>query len=308
MCTAVTYKTKDFYFGRNFDYEKSFGEGVVMMPREFSYPGVGEQGYAVLGTAHIASGIPLFYDAVNEKGLCIAALNFEGNASYGEDVGKSVALAVHELIPYILKKAGTVDEAVGLMNEIYLTDKAFSSEYKVSQLHWMLADENRCITAEPVNGEIKIFENTVGVLTNNPPFEYQMFALNNYFALSPDRKECSFGTQLEAYSRGMGAIGLPGDFSSQSRFVKASFVKLNSCSEGGEEESVSQVFHILSSVAQVRGCVALGQNEYEATLYSACINASKGIYYYKTYNAMQVKKVEMDKQCLQGNSLAFYPM
>ncbi len=308
MCTAITYKTKDFYFGRNFDYEKSFGEGVTLMPRGFSYPGMEGAGYALLGTAHIASGVPLFFDAVNEKGLCIAALNFEGNASYGVGEERKVRLAVHELIPYVLKKAATVDEAVGLMNEICVTDATFSSEYKASQLHWMLADENRCVTAEPINGKIKIFENTVGVMTNNPPFDYQMFALNNYLALSPGEKECAFGTKLETYSRGMGAIGLPGDFSSQSRFVKAAFVKLNSRSESGETESVSQVLHILSSVAQVRGCVKVGQNEYEATLYSACINAGKGIYYYKTYNSIQVKKVEMYKDRIDGNSLSFYPM
>ena len=86
MCTAATYQTSDFYFGRTLDYESSYGEEIVILPRKYKLPflhmGVSEQHYAIIGTAHIANGYPLFYDAVNEKGLCMAGLNFVGNACY----------------------------------------------------------------------------------------------------------------------------------------------------------------------------------------------------------------------------------
>lgn len=92
---------------------------------------------------------------------------------------------------------------------------------------------------------------------------------------------------LNPYSRGMGGMGLPGDLSSQSRFVRVSFVKMNSLSGDSEEESVSQFFHILGSVDQQRGCCKLGEDKYEITLYTSCCNTDKGIYYYNTYDNHQ---------------------
>ena len=123
------------------------------------------------------------------------------------------------------------------------------------------------------------------MLTNNPPFPQQLFALNNYRALSPRTPASTFaeGLDLTAYSRGLGGLGLPGDLSSQSRFVRAAFVRMNAKSGSGEAESVNQFFHILHSVEQQRGCCELDGGKYEITLYTSCCNADKGIYYYTTY-------------------------
>lgn len=88
MCTAATYKTKDFYFGRTLDYEFSYGDDVTVTPRnyvfDFRHEGKLESHYAIVGMAHVADGYPLYYDAVNEKGLGMAGLNFVGNAKYQE--------------------------------------------------------------------------------------------------------------------------------------------------------------------------------------------------------------------------------
>ena len=146
----------------------------------------------------------------------------------------------------------------------------------------------------------------MGVLTNNPPFPYQMFHLNNYRALSVDTPENGFGTDLNAYSRGLGGLGLPGDLSSQSRFVRVAFTKLHSLSGSGEESSVSQFFHILGSVDQQRGLCRLGENEYEITLYTCCCNVTKGIYYYTTYDNHQITALDMHREDLDGNRLIAY--
>ena len=94
MCTAATYKTNDFYFGRTLDYESSYGEEIVIMPRNFplNFVNMGRIAthYAVIGTAHVAQDYPLFYDAANEKGLAMAGLNFVGNAFYRDDIENSV--------------------------------------------------------------------------------------------------------------------------------------------------------------------------------------------------------------------------
>ena len=106
----------------------------------------------------------------------------------------------------------------------------------------------------------------------------------------------------------MGAIGLPGDLSSQSRFVRAAFTKSNSVSGSSEEESVSQFFHILGSVSQTKGCCNLGAGVYEITMYTSCCNATKGIYYYTTYNNQQITAVDMRKADLNSGRLTHYPL
>ena len=103
-------------------------------------------------------------------------------------------------------------------------------------------------------------------------------------------------------------MGLPGDLSSLSRFVKATFTKMNSLSGESESESISQFFHILGSVYQQRGCVHMGENQYEITIYSSCCNTDKGIYYYTTYENSQITGVDMHKENLDGSELVNYPL
>lgn len=314
MCTAATYKTKDFYFGRTLDYESSYGEEIVVMPRNFRLDflnmGVYENHYAVIGTAHIAQGYPLFYDAVNEKGLAMAGLNFVGNAYYGKNIDGRDNVAQYEFIPWILSRCSSTAEAKELISRINITDTPFNEQMPAGQLHWIIADREQTITVESVRDGIKVYDNPAGVLTNNPPFNEQMFRLNDYMHLSPKQPQNNFSSKLDlkTYSRGMGAIGLPGDLSSQSRFVRAAFVRANSVSGSSETESVSQFFHILGSVDQQRGCCDVGEGRYEITIYTSCCNADKGIYYYNTYNNHQISAVDMHKEDLDGSRLVSYPM
>ena len=177
-----------------------------------------------------------------------------------------------------------------------------------SPLHWIISDKESSITVESVKDGLKIYDNPVGVLTNNPTFDMQMFNLNNYMSLSIEQPVNNFSKKLnlETYSRGMGALGLPGDLSSVSRFVKATFTKMNSISGNSESESISQFFHILGSVYQQRGCVHMGEDKYEITIYSSCCNMDKGIYYYKTYENSQITGIDMYKENLEGSKLISY--
>lgn len=314
MCTAATYQTQDFYIGRTLDYEFSYGEQVTVTPRNypfaFRHKGNMDSHYAMIGMAHIAGGYPLYYDAVNEKGLGMACLNFVGNAHYKEAIRGRDNIAQFEFIPWILGKCATVKEAKRLLERINLINTPFSEKMPVAQLHWLIADGNEAITVETMKDGMHVYDNPVGVLTNNPPFDEQMFQLNNYMNLSPKAPQNHFCEKLplHTYSRGMGALGLPGDLSSQSRFVRAVFVKMNSVSGTSETESVSQFFHILGSVDQQRGCCDLGDGKYEVTLYTSCCNTDKGIYYYTTYNNHQITAVNMFKENLDGAALIRYPM
>ena len=314
MCTAATYKTKDGYFGRTLDYEFSYGNEITITPRNYQFNFRNTESmnthYAIIGMAYVAGNYPLYYDAINEKGLGIAGLNFVGNAAYNKPVENKTNIAQFELIPWILGQCSTVKDAKALLDNINIIDTPFSDELPLAQLHWIIADKEEAVTVESMADGLHIYNNPVGILTNNPPFNIQMFSLNNYMNLSPKNPENKFSDKLplHPYSRGMGAIGLPGDLSSASRFAKVAFTKMNSVSGDSEEESVSQFFHILGSVDQQRGCCEVHDGKYEITIYTSCCNLDKGIYYYTTYNNHQISAVDMHRENLDSDKLVRYPM
>lgn len=314
MCTAATYQTKDFYMGRTLDYEFSYGEEITVTPRRYPFAfHCGERTdshYAMIGTAHVARDYPLYYDAVNEKGLGMAGLNFVGNAQYREPGSSRRGVAPYELIPFVLSRCATLGQARELLRGLEPENIPFGGGLPAAQLHWLIADRSGAAVVEPTGGGLAVYDDPAGVLTNNPPFMQQMFSLNNYMGLSPAPPVNRFSDRLPlaAYSRGMGAMGLPGDLSSASRFVRAAFTRLHAVSGDGEEESVGQLFHILGSVEQTRGCCEVSPGTYELTIYTGCWNADRGIYYYTTYTNRRITAVELHREKLDGSALIRYPM
>ena len=314
MCTAITYTTKDHYFGRNLDLQFSYNETVTITPRNYIFNfrkmGALVNHYAIIGMAYVADDYPLYYDATNEKGLSIAGLNFPENADYKPYAEGKNNITPFELIPWILGQCATVTEAEALLKRINLLKENFSDKLPLSPLHWILADKESAVTLEPLADGLKISENPIGILANNPPFEFHMLNLTQYLNLTSQPPENRFGQaiDLKPFSLGMGSIGLPGDMSSPSRFIKAAFTKLNSRCGNTESESISQFFHILSSVTQQRGLTCVHGNEYEFTRYSSCCNANKGIYYYTTYENSQITAVDMHQENLDGAELLSYPL
>lgn len=313
MCTAITYKTDNFYFGRTLDYEICYNETVTFTPHKFPFKFTNgrklNSHYAIIGMAYVCDNYPLYFDAMNEKGLCMAGLNFVGNAFFGKEKENKDNVAVYEFIPWVLSQCESVKEVRHLLEKINLTDTPFSDNLPTAQLHWLIADKAQAITAECMKDGLHIHNNSVGVLTNNPPFPYQMHNLNNYVNLSSAQPVNNFSADIDfqLYSRGMGAIGLPGDLSSQSRFVRASFVKMNSVSDNDEASSVNQFFHILGSVDQQKGCCKVDGN-YEITLYTSCMNADKGIYYYTTYGNHQISAIDMHAEDPDLKNIITYPL
>ncbi len=312
MCTAITYHTKDHYFGRNLDLEYSYCETVTITPRNYPFHFRKLQPlqhhYAIIGMAYVVDDYPLYYDGVNEKGLAMAGLNFPGNAVYYEEAAELDNVAPFEFIPWILGQCATIAEVRTYLSKINLVKLAYSEQLPLSPLHWIISDKEESITVEAVAEGLRIYKNPVGVLTNNPPFEFMMNYLANYRDLSAGASvnRLSDKVNLATYCQGMAAMGLPGDYSSASRFVKAAFTKLNSVSGETENESVSQFFHILSSVEMPRGCVALGEENYDITVYSSCMNQDQGIYYYVTYDNRQIQGVDMYREELESSELKSY--
>ena len=312
MCTCINFKNKDVYFGRNLDLEYSFGEKVVITPRNYEFnlkkDKTFKTKYAMIGMATVIDNYPLYAEACNEKGLSIAGLYFPGNAYYSKAKEGKINLTPFEFIPWLLGTYQSIAEVRELINNLNLINISFKENLPLAPLHWMISDSRECIVIEQMIDGLKIYDNPIGVLTNNPPFYYHQLNLNNYMHLMPNNAQNNFSNSLDlrTYGQGMGAIGLPGDNSPASRFVRAAFNKLNSVSENKEESNVTQFFHILDSVSMVKGSTITNEGKYDITTYSCCINTSKGIYYYKTYDNNQITAITMNDENKNSSNLAIH--
>ena len=308
MCTAIAYKNGESYFGRNLDLERGYGERVVVTPRNFPLKLRLEKPltshYAIIGMATVYKNFPLYYEGANEKGLGMAGLNFPNNAVYRPFDKEKINIVPFEFIPWVLGKCSCVDEAKTLLKNVNLVSASFSESLPLTPLHWMISDKQKSIVVESLKDGVRVQDNPFGVLTNNPPFDFHKINLNNFMHLHAKGAKNMFSDtfNFHNYSLGMGALGLPGDFSSASRFVKAFFVKENSVSKKNERENVNQFFHILSCVAMPKGCVWTSGG-FEFTRYSSCINLNRGVYYFKTYQNQTVKSLNLTSVNLNDTHL-----
>ena len=298
MCTAICYRSNASYFGRNLDLYRGYAESVVITPRNYEIKMRCEMPlkshYAMIGMATVIDNFPLYYEATNEKGLSMAGLNFPDKAVYYSFAEEMENVSPFELIPWILAQCANVDEAKAMLKKINLVNIDFNEQLPLSPLHWMISDKKCSVVAEPLKDGLKVYDDPFDVLTNNPPFEYHYANVSNYMGLSTGQAISQFEERIPVknYSLGMGALGLPGDYSSASRFIRALFVKENSVSEYNEKSNVNQFFHILNSVAMPKGCVQASEG-FEYTRYSSCCNVDKGIYYYTTYDNFEITSINM---------------
>ncbi len=314
MCTALSFSTTDHYFGRTLDLDRFFWEEVCVMPRRFplSFRQMGQmpEHYALIGMASVVDGVPLFYEAANEHGLAMAGLNFPGNAWYGPLRSGRDNIAPFELIPWILCQCKTTAEAEPLLSRLHLADIPFSESLPLSPLHWILSDRDRSLVIESRKDGLHIHENPTGVMTNNPPFEYQLANWENYRHLRNDNALVlrEDPPDYSSYCQGLGAVGLPGDVSSMSRFVRIAFGRENAVHPEGEAASVGQFFHLLASVAMIKGVCKTDAGTWDITGYTACINTDRGLYYYTTYGNQRISCVDMYRTDLDGSTVARFPL
>lgn len=281
MCTALTYAGTDFYFGRNLDLDRDYGERVTVMPRSFSFPmkcmpDLTEH-YALIGMSVISDGYPLFFEATNEKGLSMAGLNFPDNAFYNEKKEDALNLAPYELIPYLLGKCSCLSQLRKEAEKLNIVSIPFNKSFPLSPLHWIISDKSGSLTIESRKDGLKIFENPCGVLSNNPVFEKQMLNL-------------------------IRAQELPGDFSSESRFIRGAYLTENTSPKKSEKESIGQFFRMLSLVSVPEGFIETDGKPH-FTRYSCCCNTDKGIYYYNRCEDYKTQSVDMYKWNLNTDKL-----
>jgi choloylglycine hydrolase len=311
MCTAVNINHKKNLFGRTLDLDLSYGEKVIVFPRELPFDYIYEKPphthAAIIGSAIIFGGKPLFFDAANEYGLAMAGLNFPGNAVYHQPKRGRLNLASFELIPYILGYCKSLDEARAILTKLNVTPDCVDPSLPPSPLHWLIADKSGAVTLEATIEGLKYYENPFGVLTNNPPFPYHVANISNYMSLSDRQPQNLICPELDLapYSGGMGAMGLPGDFSSASRFARAFFVK---CHLDKTKEPISDFFHLTDAISVPKGCVKTADMRDFTTLYTSCIDLDEKIYYFTTATCRTIRAIKLTQALAEKKSITEFPM
>ena len=348
MCTAIGWQGKHFMFGRNLDLEYGFRERVTQVARgsflRFAAMPPVRTAYAMLGMAAEDGGFPLFAEAVNERGLCAAGLYFPhsarmraagdmrkgeraaeekaatagdiqgaGGAAEEQAAAAGRAVAPHEMVAALLARCADTRQARAFLQGAEVVSIPYKN-YPVPALHWLVADRYGCFVAEPAEGGLRLYDDPAGVLANEPPFPFQMHNLHAYRHLTAAEPACGFGMPLQALYHGTGGVGLPGDATSPSRFVRAAFYRANSApfDGGGAEESIgrgegedeadvaeqdaAQMFHMLSAVEMVRGGVLTEEGRPCYTRYACCIDADAGVYYLKRYGSLGAEKFTLHRQ------------
>ena len=327
MCTALLLRNKNKnLFGRNMDIESFFGQKIVITPRNYvwkrKFGSEFVQKYATIGMAMIFVDqdkyeYPLYAEAANEKGLAVAGLNFPSTAHYpkanfNEDV---IQITPFELIPWILANFSTTKEVKEYFNKhhIEIVDEPISPNLPLAPLHFIVGDKNdESIVIEPCIDGLKIYDNKIGLLTNNPTFDWQLINLSFYQNLRSKQKD-SFNWAdytIKSFGQGFASVGLPGDWTPPSRFVRTAFLKATTPElELDNEQLLSQFFHILDNVAMVSGSIVVASekdDKYDITLYTSCIDLQETIYYCKTYYNNQLSAYCLHNENLDGKELIKY--
>ena len=302
MCTAINETVGRHIFGRTLDLECSLGESVVITPRRFPlfflHTRELRQHYALIGTAHIMEGVPLYYDAANEEGLCAAALNFPLFARYLPPSREERSLASFEVIPRVLATAKNVEEAIRFLSNARITDESVSARLAPTPLHWIFADKSAAITVEQGEGGLKIHDNPYGVLTNSPDFPSQTYNLERYLHIILGKE-----TAEGMHSRGLCDFGIPGDATSGSRLVRALFTKMRAIPESEKTAALSRFFHIMESISQQDGLTCAEDGRAIRTVYTSAIDTAAMEYCFTTYENRRIRSVKLAGREADGEDL-----
>ena len=317
MCTGLALETKDglHLFGRNMDIEYSFNQSIIFIPRNYKCVNKSNKKelttkYAVLGMGTIFDDYPTFADGMNEKGLGCAGLNFPVYVSYSkEDIEGKTNIPVYNFLLWVLANFSSVEEVKEALKNANIVDIPISENIPNTTLHWMISDiTGKSIVVEQTKEKLNVFDNNIGVLTNSPTFDWHVANLNQYVGLRYNQvPEFKLGDQsLTALGQGTGLVGLPGDFTPASRFIRVAFLRDAMIKNDKDSIDLIEFFHILNNVAMVRGSTRTVEEKSDLTQYTSCMCLEKGIYYYNTYENNQINAIDMNKENLDGNEIKTY--
>jgi choloylglycine hydrolase len=298
MCTAININSTNTYFGRNLDLDYQFDTKFIFTPRKyiikFKNEAPIERHYAIYGLGIVKNNYPLYADAINEEGLAIAALNFPYNAVYNDLKNGKINLTTYELMLYLLSVCSNLKEVELRLSFINILDMPFDDSLQTTPLHFLISDKTGSLVLESTSSGLHIYDNPFQILTNNPPFNYQLEYLSHFDDLSPNTKTPNAKETFSKifFSNGNCARGLPGDYSSSSRLIKANFVKNNLIKSNNEIFNIHSFFSVLDSVNMPCGSI-LTEKGFEYTRYSDCYNLDRQILYYKTFENPNLHSINL---------------
>jgi choloylglycine hydrolase len=321
-CTGAQIITEDkaAISGRTLEFGIFLDNSVVVVPRGYAFTGSTKLGDGKKWTAKYASvGIIVadnqrILDGMNEKGLSTGSFYFPGYAKYSVTTkkNKNISMSSSDFTQWILSMFSTVDEVrKAIKNNEVAISPVLTPGFppQVQPFHFVVYDKTgKSLVIEPIDGKLKLYDNPIGVITNSPTFDWHMTNLSNYVNLlahTPDEVKL-FDTTIKPLGQGSGMLGLPGDFTPPSRFVRAAAFAASSIPEKTAEKGVLQLLHVLNSFDIPVGAARTiedGKIFSDYTMLTVIRDTKNLCYYYKTYNDQSIKMVDMKKFDLDAKKI-----
>lgn len=324
-CTGIKLQAKDgsVVYGRTLEFGKELDSVLLIVPRNYHYFGMTPEHqnglswtthYAFVGTN--GSGLPDAIDGVNEKGLAVGLFYFPGYAGYQPVTAAdaAVTLAPWQLGSWILGNFSSVAEVKQHINEVKVADAVLPAWGITPPLHYIVADKaGNSIVLEYVNGQLNVYDDPVGVLTNAPDFAWHLTNLRNYIHLSAENVNGIDvdNLKLTPTGQGSGMMGLPGDFTPPSRFIRAFVLSRYAMQNADAISTVGQVFHILNQFDIPKGAIQQSNNghiTYNYTQWTSAADLAHSIYYIHTENNRRVRYIDLNKQDLNAKQITYIPL
>lgn len=320
-CTGITLKAKDgsVVFGRTLEFAHKMDSEVIVIPRNMKIIGntsTGEDGlqwnskFAATGANF--DNTPVIIDGINEKGLSCGLFYFPGFAEYQSVVesDKSKTIAPWQFATWILTNFESVSEVKEHLPEIKVANVVFKKWDFIPPMHSIVTDaKGNSIVIEYIEGKLNIYDNEYGVITNSPSFDWMTTNVRNYLNLSPNNvsEKTLAGQKLKPFGEGSGMVGIPGDFTPPSRFIRALYYSMASLMCDKSKETALQAFHILNNFDIPMGTVRSEHGEvtdYDWTQWTAVHDLDKKDYYYKTEGNSRIRVVNLMKCNLNAENIS----
>lgn len=329
-CSSIAWDTKDgkHIWGRNFDFNSIAESFTMVVPRNFEYytsgtefdhnlslENVVKSKYAAVGLGTMSmKTTPVFYDGINEKGLMGGQLYYADFASFPDEVKpNSKPLNPGFVVSQALLQCASVEEVIDLLTKQYTVINEELAE-TLPTVHWAFSDRSgETIIVEPDNQQMTIYRHTAGVLTNSPSYDWHKQNLLSYLNVQntefPDRN--MDGVEVKKPFKGTGALGLPGDFTAQSRFIRASFLKYYGIKGKNEDQGIEYFFHLLDNVAMPLGMIKVADGDdpsaYDETIYSSAMCAESKKFYWRSYENSRIHCVDLNLE-LDNSDIKLIPL
>ncbi len=319
MCTGIRLIADNgaAVYARTLEFGQDIASNIIIIPRNYTFTGTAPSGkaeglqwqshYAVVGAN--ALNINHIIDGVNEKGLAGGLFYFVDFAHYQEIAQENYkkSLAPWELITWILTNFSTVDEVKKALTSIFVGSTTFGPWGFVPPVHAIVHDTTgKSLVIEYVNENLFVYDNPLGAFTNSPPFDWHMINLGNYLNLKPTNTQniqLKNGVTVPSLGQGSGMLGLPGDFTPPSRFIRAVAFSQSIVVGNNENEALDAAFHLLNLFNIPLGVVRHLENNkelYDYTQWTSASDLRNKRYYFHTYENPQIYSVDLMKHNLQA--------